>query len=181
VGASSLENVGVPDGDDPDEGAPMFDEFYVVELPRLVTLGWALTGNRAVAEELAQETMLRAYRGWNRIGRYDRPGAWTRRVLLNLVASVRRRRRLERAARARMPDPMLHVELDTASAEFWALVRELPPRQRDAVCLFYLDDLSVREVAAALGCAEGTAKAHLHKGRARLAALLGAEGADYDG
>ena len=56
--------------------------------------------------------------------------------------------------------------------DFWALVRQLPPRQAAAVALHYLEDRPVTEVAAILGCAEGTAKAHLHKGRAALARLL---------
>ncbi len=56
--------------------------------------------------------------------------------------------------------------------DFWALVRQLPPRQAAAVALHYLEDRPVTEVATILGCAEGTAKAHLHKGRAALARLL---------
>jgi RNA polymerase sigma-70 factor (ECF subfamily) len=51
-------------------------------------------------------------------------------------------------------------------------VRRLPARQAAAVALHYLEDRPVTEVASILGCAEGTAKAHLHKGRTNLAKLL---------
>jgi hypothetical protein len=55
----------------------------------------------------------------------------------------------------------------------WEVVRTLPRRQATALVLYYLADESVAGVAEAMGCAEGTAKAHLHQGRASLARLLG--------
>jgi RNA polymerase sigma-70 factor (ECF subfamily) len=55
---------------------------------------------------------------------------------------------------------------------FWSLVRRLPDRQAAAVALYYLDDLSVADIADALGCAEGTAKAHLHQARQTLGQQL---------
>ena len=67
------------------------------------------------------------------------------------------------AARRQLDAPPPEVD------EFWALVRRLPDRQAAAVALHYLDDLSIAEIADALGCAEGTAKAHLHQARRTLA------------
>src|SRR3954467_14502477 len=58
-----------------------FDDFYTAEYPSVVRLAFALTGRLAVAEEMAQEAFLAAYRRWNRISRYDEPGAWVRRVV----------------------------------------------------------------------------------------------------
>ena len=55
---------------------------------------------------------------------------------------------------------------------FWALVRQLPPQQAAAVALYYLHDLPIAHLADALGCSEGTAKAHLYKARTALAAQL---------
>lgn len=60
------------------EAAPSFDEFFRAEYPGLVVLLTAMSGSRAAAEELAQEAMLRAHVRWDRISRYDRPGAWVR-------------------------------------------------------------------------------------------------------
>ena len=59
--------------------------------------------------------------------------------------------------------------------EFLALVRRLPERQRVAVVLHYLDDLSVDQVAAAMGVAVGTVKALLFKARQKLSADLGSK------
>ena len=55
---------------------------------------------------------------------------------------------------------------------FWAEVRQLPRRQAQVIALHYMYDLSVADVAATLGCAEGTVKVHLSRGRAALAPRL---------
>ncbi|MGH9085779.1 MAG: RNA polymerase sigma factor [Acidimicrobiales bacterium] len=145
--------------------------FYRRELPRLMTLAAAIVGT-AAAEEIAQEALLRAHRSWHRISGFDKPGAWARRVTINLATSDRRRRLTEARAIARVSQ---RRTLDAPPPEvdgFWQLVRQLPPRQAAAVALHYLEDLTVAEIAETLGCAEGTAKAHLHKARRTLADRL---------
>lgn len=159
-----------------DAWASGYETFFREEYPRLVALLVAVTGSRPVAEELAQEALLRAHVRWDRIIRYDRPGAWVRRVALNLASHHRSRRRSEQRAvdrlgRQRPSEPYAYLD-GVGGDDFWALVRRLPPRQAAAVALHHLEDRPVAEVAAILGCAEGTAKAHLHKGRAALARLL---------
>lgn len=160
-----------------DAWASGYEAFFRLEYPRLVALLVAVTGSRPVAEELAQEALLRAHVRWDRIVRYDRPGAWVRRVALNLASHHRRRRRSERSAVDRLQrqhpvEPYAYDDTGSRPDDFWALVRQLPPRQAAAIALYHLEDRPVAEVAAILGCAEGTAKAHLHKGRAALARLL---------
>lgn len=66
----------------PDAG---FDALFEEQYPKLVSLGTALSGNREIAKELAQETMLRALRNWNDVRRFDRPDAWLRKVMTNLL------------------------------------------------------------------------------------------------
>ncbi len=166
--------VAAPAPDDTAEvGDRGFDAFFRTEYPRLVTLLVAVTGSRSVAEELAQEALLRAHVRWDRVVRYEKPGAWARRVALNLASHHRSRRRseqraVERLGRQREP----YAYTDGAGDDFWALVRRLPRRQAAAVALHHLEDRSVAEVAVILGCAEGTAKSHLHRGRAALARML---------
>lgn len=160
---------------DVDRQAHGFDAFSRAEYPRLVTLLVAVTGSRPVAEELAQEALLRAHVRWDRIVRYDKPGAWARRVALNLASHHRSRRRSEQRAVERLGrqrEPYSYDDSAVAGDDFWALVRRLPRRQAQAVALHHLEDRSVAEVAMILGCAEGTAKAHLHRGRAALARML---------
>jgi RNA polymerase sigma-70 factor, ECF subfamily len=150
-----------------------FDAFALRERPALVAFAWSLTGDGGWAEDLAQEALAAAWQGWDRIGGYDRPGAWARRVVANRAVSRGRRtgreeRALGRLASRRAPA----IELDEADDGFWAAVRELPDRQAQVVALHYLEDRGVAEIAGILGCAEGTVKAHLHRGRLALARAL---------
>ena len=141
-----------------------FDEFFLAEFPRMVAFATVLVGDRVVAEELAQEAMLRVFRNWATVSGYDRPGAWVRRVTANLASSTRRRRgiesrALERAERRATNFVTVADATDVDRSErFWALVRELPARQREAVALHYLEDWPVRKIADFLGCAESTAR-----------------------
>jgi RNA polymerase sigma factor (sigma-70 family) len=152
-----------------------FEAFYRREFPRMVTLACAVSGSRAGAEDIAQDALLEARLRWDTIGGYDKPGAWLRRVTIQLAGKRLRRARVEAAALLRLgsiqPIPPGAEDVE----EVLRAIGRLPLRQRAAVTLCYLEDRSVREVAEILGCAEGTAKAHLHKARTSLARMLGEE------
>jgi len=155
-----------------------FDAFYRSEFPRMVNLAYALSGSRLAAEDLAQDAMIVAHRAWGRVGVLDKPGAWTRRVVINKAASLSQRRHAELRALARLgplrgslPEP-----LDAESDQLWHEVRRLPRRQAQAIALFYVDDLAVASIAEVMECAESTVKVHLHKARQTLAANLQLEG-----
>ena len=151
-----------------------FEHFYLEEYPRVVMLVYALSGSRAAAEDIAQEAFLRAYQNWERVGSYEHQAAWVRRVATNLATSGLRRRLLEARALARLAgrrEPALEP-LSGEVADFGRALRALPRRQAQAVALFYVEDLSVQQIAVVLGCAEGTVKAHLAKARHTLAKRL---------
>lgn len=154
-------------------GSKAFDDFFRAEYPRLVTLGTALTGDRDIARDMAQESLLRAYRSWPRVSAFDRPGAWCRRVLVNLAADRGRRVGREQRALARVDRGSTAPAPEFGESErFWKAVRALPARQRDVVALHYIDDLSVADIAELLGIAVGTVKAAMHSGRQSLARAL---------
>ena len=152
---------------------PRFEDFYDEEYSTLVRLGYVLTGSRNVAEELVQEAMLRTYRHWSKVAHYDKPGAWTRRVLCNLATSRGRRLTVEAKALVRMRSRPPEPEPRAETAELWAALRKLPARQAQALALFYVEDLPLTEIAALLECPEGTVKSMLHRGRKALAEQLG--------
>jgi RNA polymerase sigma-70 factor (ECF subfamily) len=154
--------------------APGFDEFFRAEQPRMVALAIALTGVPEVARDLAQESLVKAYRAWPSVRTMDRPGAWLRRVTINAAMSWHRSNRREAAARSRLRAPRATESPEREGERFWEAVRALPERQRAAVALHYLEDLSIADVALALDIAEGTVKASLFKARATLASALGA-------
>src|ERR1700693_1685137 len=111
-----------------------FDAFYEREYPRMVTLAFALTGDRLAAEDLAQDVFIDAHRRWGEIGSYDKPGAWLRRAVINRSRSVLRRARIEfRVLRRIGRRGDVAPELPDDAQQFWTTVRSLSPRQ--ALCV----------------------------------------------
>ena len=162
------------EGDPPE--APLasegFDAFYEREYRPLCRVALAFTGSPAVAEDLVQETLLRAYRHWGKVSGYDQPGAWARRVLCNLATSRGRRLSVEARGLLRMRSDTRHAQIEERDDELWAAVRRLPKREAHAVVLFYVEQLSVQEIGHVLECPEGTVKSLLHRARKSLAAQL---------
>jgi RNA polymerase sigma-70 factor, ECF subfamily len=155
-----------------------FEYFYEREYHGVVSLGYALTGSWPAAEDIAQEAFLAAHQAWERIGRYEQPGAWVRRVAANRATSLGRHRLAEARAllrlAARRPVAAEAAEAEEA-ADFWRAVRALPRRQAQAVALFYLEGWPSAQIAVVLGCSDATVRAHLHKGRLALARRLRVE------
>jgi len=166
------------EGDAPVEplvmAAPLgFEGFFRSSHPRLVAIALPLSGDVDTARDLAQEALLRTYRAWPKVSTLDQPGAWTRRVLLNLAVDVSRRRRRESAANGRAFAPDSDVaDTSVVDQSFWVAVRALPALQRSSVVLHYVDDMSVADVAAVLEVSEGTVKTSLHRARQTLAKTL---------
>lgn len=151
-----------------------FRDFYTKEYAAVVGLAYALSGNRWLAEDLAQEAFLAAHRNWERIAGYEQPGAWVRRVVANLSASAFRRRLADAKALARLAVGQATAlpELAADDADFWRAVRALPRRRAQVIALHYLDDRPVAEISEILGMAPGTVKKHLFDGRRELARRL---------
>jgi RNA polymerase sigma factor (sigma-70 family) len=136
---------------------------------RLVGSLTLFCGNRIVAEEIAQEALARAIDRWARVGRMVSPEAWTYKTAFNLARSWASRRAAERRATQRLAAARPPEPPDTAVAvAVRAAVAALPPRQRAAIVARFYAGLSVSESADALGCAEGTVKALVHKAIANL-------------
>lgn len=142
----------------------------------MTALAYALTGRWDVAEDLTQEAFLRAHRDWKRVGAMETPGGWLRRVVTNLALSRWRRMRAEAVALLRLNVDTETPAPDVPHSGFWDEVRRLPKRQRQVIALRYVEDLSIAEIAAVLGIAEGTVKALLHQGRTALRERLGDRG-----
>ncbi len=151
---------------------PDFEAFFAEHHQAVVRALTLALADRPRAEDAAQDAFAKAYRQWKRVAMMDRPVAWVYVVALN---GARRDLRRDRAA----PVPeLLGPTVDPAGATAVKVsVREaldvLAPRQRVAVVLRYLGDLQVSEVARAMGCSEGTAKATLHTALAKLRVHLG--------
>lgn len=158
-----------------------FDQFYAANYASIVRMAVALTGRPDLAEELAQEAFLSAYRRWSRVGRLDDPGGWVRRVAINRCVSSGRRYVTELRLLARLRQERPPKRLDgSVDEELWALVRALPRRQAQVLALAFVEDRSVVDIAVILGCGEATIRTHLRRGRAELARRLAIDGDGAD-
>jgi RNA polymerase sigma-70 factor (ECF subfamily) len=75
------------------------------------------------------------------------------------------------------PDRVLPAE-ELPDPELMAAIKQLPPAQRAAVVLHYVEDYSMTEVARIMDCSASTARVHLHRARTKLATILGEEVAE---
>lgn len=155
-----------------------FDDFYRREIGSLRAVAAGLTGSRELGADLAHEAMLRAFHEWGKVGVLDRPGAWVRRVLINLATDAHRRRVREMRALERLPVGGVSAPCDVVDDQFWQALRALPDLQRNAAVLFYVDDLAVERIAEVLNVASGTVKKALFNARRNLAHSLGTEDAE---
>jgi RNA polymerase sigma-70 factor, ECF subfamily len=152
-----------------------FDAWYLGCRDRLVMQVAAMCGDQIEAMDFVQEAFVRAWARWNRIGSYDDPEGWVRRVAVNLaIGRWRRARHVVLQEHVLPPD----IEVSSAQAATMSALATLPLNHRRAVVLHHLAGLPVDEVARELGAPVGTVKSWLSRGRAGLASAL-AEDEEY--
>ena len=145
---------------------------------------YLITRDRALAEDVVQDSFLRAY---ERISSFDisRPfGPWFLRIVVRQAIDAAQRASPGFESRgsdaeevlSRIPDvgtgPEERLEWTELREEIWNALEQLPPKQRAAIVMRYYLDLSEDEMARELGIAPGTVKSRLHVARSRLKALL---------
>jgi RNA polymerase sigma-70 factor (ECF subfamily) len=147
-----------------------FETWFRSEYPRVLGALVLALGSREAAEEVTAEAFARAYERWDRVRGLARPGGWVYTVALNEARRKWRRRALEwrLLSKSRAESPVA----PETGVELWDLVRTLPPRQRTAVVLRYVGDLSEAEVAKAMGISTGAVAKTLHVARSRLGSRL---------
>jgi RNA polymerase sigma-70 factor (ECF subfamily) len=150
-----------------------FEQYYRRDYRSLLGLAYVLTGSQPLAEDLVQDALMEASRRWEDIARYDKPGAWVRRVLVNKNTSRLRRLRSETRSLLALGSRATPTILPTErSGEVWAAVRELPARQAQVIALYYWDDLPIADISLVLELSPETVKTHLKRGRSALAGSL---------
>lgn len=158
--------------------APTFDEYASTAWQALYRYAYLLAGNHADAEDIAQQTLIKAHRSWSRVTGSDSPAAYLRRMLTNTYLSAKRPqgRRLELLTDA----PPEHSLAATGGPEermaLWPHVKLLPPRQRAVIVLRYYEDLTEQEIAETLGCSRGNVKSTAHRALKALRAAIDIEG-----
>lgn len=166
--------------DPPPPGAPTldrgvatdFDTVFAEHYERLVRALTVVAGDRETAADAVQDAFVKAHLRWRRISGYDDPVGWIRRVAINRLRDEHRRSRRKRRAIERLQSHRLATSEPREIDEFGRLLAELPRQQRIATALFYVEQLTVAEIAATLAIAEGSVKSHLFDARRRLRHVL---------
>jgi RNA polymerase sigma-70 factor (sigma-E family) len=154
-----------------------FDEFVAANLEQLLKTAYLVTWDAGEAEDVAQECLFKIARRWPRVRGMTQPGAYARRVLVNLALDgargrARWRGELETAASVEdRPARDLLAGLETRAELLDALAR-LTARQRAVLVLRYFNDLTEAQTADVLGCSPGTVKSNASRGLARLREVL---------
>jgi RNA polymerase sigma-70 factor (ECF subfamily) len=123
-----------------------------------------VANDRETAADAVQEAFVRLVRDWERLATYEDPAAWVRRVALNLIRDHQRSIWSQARLLLRIEQqPSLPEEARLSDPELWQQLRTLSPKQRTAVALHYVGDLTAREVAEVMRVSEGTVDQHLHR------------------
>ncbi len=154
-----------------------FDDFVAARSTGLLRTAYLLTRDHALAEDLLQTALTKAWFAWSRIE--GDPEPYVRRILVNTFASWWRRRWNGEQAHADVPEPDPTAPTGAEDHhDLWAAMGRLPRRQRAVVVLRFVEDLSEAETARLLGVSRGTVKSQTSKALAKLRidpALAGAE------
>jgi RNA polymerase sigma-70 factor (sigma-E family) len=151
--------------------APTFEEVFPVLIRDAYRVAYRLLGDRAGAEDVAQEACARAYSRWSSVRDHAEP--WCVRVASNLALDVlrARTRAVRRNVRLATTETAVSHSADDRM-DLYAALAKLPRRQRETVVLRYLGDLSEAQTADLLGCSVGSVKTHASRGLAALREVL---------
>lgn len=171
-----------------EDDSDAFDELYNLHASAIYRLGWAMLRQSQAAEDVVQETFLRAYKARKRFDPSRASfGTWIYQIALNYCRSHLRRKRLLTIPWFRqsnetpdLPDTRIGPEGSALRGEYrhllWEAVQSLSDPLREVVTLHYYMELPAVEIAVLLKCPEGTIYSRLHNARRRLAETLTAQG-----
>ena len=167
-----------------------FEKLVRPHFDRLYRLAWRLTGQKAEAEDLFQELLIKAYSKLDDLVEIDEPGSWLSRVMYNLFIDERRRfarRRMQTVAEgdlsgdgiAGLPgddDPARNHERAVRMNKLDAALSKLSDEHRMVVLLHDTEGYKLTEIQELTGIPVGTIKSRLHRARERLRQILAADG-----
>jgi RNA polymerase sigma-70 factor (ECF subfamily) len=141
----------------------------------VVNVARRIVGDSEAAQDVAQEAFIKAYRQLHRFRGDAAFATWLYSITVNearahLRSQKRRQARWEKERDLAAAETQVRTP-DHQAEPLLALMQELPEKQRAALALFYLEELSLNEIAQASGAPTGTVKAWLSRGRERLRQL----------
>jgi RNA polymerase sigma-70 factor (sigma-E family) len=156
------------------DGRAMVTALYRDHALGLIRLAHVMLGNKTAAEDVVQEAFCGLYRRWPHLSEPGKALPYLRASVLNACRSVQRR--AGRDSRAIQRAAAVHAEPQVLSSEERRLVidalRQLPPRQREALVLRFYLDMSDAEIASDMGISQGTVRSTTHRALAALGVAL---------
>ena len=146
----------------------------------LLRLCYMQLQDQALAEDAVQETFLKAYKGFDSFRGDSSEKTWLTRIAVNTCRDFQRGGWFKHTDRRVTPDmlPVGTVQPDTEDLDLSLAVMKLPRKMREAILLYYYQDMSTEEIAETLGIAQSSVSNRLRRGREKLRKLL--EGRDQD-
>ncbi len=156
-----------------------FERFFAATSPRVVAVLSVALDDPDGAREASQEAFARAFQRWSTVREMSKPDGWVYVTAMRVALRTRRTENLgyrNGVANAdRVYDHGDEIERRVMVAE---LLATLTTRQRQAVVLRFAGDMTIDDVASAMGCATGTVKATLHQALLKLRVEIGTDDAD---
>ncbi len=152
-----------------------YTEYVTAQLPWLRKLAYLLTQDWHRADDVVQTAITQLYRHWHRVERMNNPDGYARTVLVRSYLGERRRWGARVHLTADPPDTATEVEDHAGRMAVRAALAAVPPRQQATLVLRFYCDLSVEQVAEALGCSQGTVKSQTARGLEALRRALASE------
>lgn len=154
-----------------------FDDVVQLYWARVFRFVLASVRDRAAAEDLTQDCFCKAYKGWKGFRGDSSVITWLMHIAVNVVRDFGRNQRLQFWRRARMIDPTsvgeyladrtvspeANVVMQERLRAIWEAAAAMPPRQRTAFLLRFVEDMELHEIAVAMGVSEGSVKVHLFR------------------
>ena len=167
-----------------------FEKLVRPHFDRLYRLAWRLTGQKAEAEDLFQELLIKAFGKLDDLVNIDEPGSWLSRVMYNLFIDERRRfarRRMHTVEEGEMAgdgiaglpgpdDPAFDQERFERVQKLDSALSKLSDEHRLIVLLHDTEGYKLTEIQELIGIPVGTVKSRLHRARARLREILVEDG-----
>jgi RNA polymerase sigma-70 factor (ECF subfamily) len=148
---------------------------------RLVyAIAYRYTGNHEEANDLAQETFIKAYNNLSRFRGEASFKTWLLRIVNNLSINVKKSGRVSKDSghvpedfeEASDPQALNQVMTTQRNAKLYAAIAQLPPKQKQALMLKTFEDMTCEQVAQAMNCSPGTVKANVFNAVKKLKGLL---------
>jgi RNA polymerase sigma-70 factor (ECF subfamily) len=162
---------------------PDFEQLVDEHQSMVFSLAWRMTGDRGLAEEIAQDVFLELDRNLGRIENADHACFWLRRVAMSRSTDALRRRKTRGMDLRVEMDENQGTQAENQSSRLGARVEQLlatlPEAQRAALVLRYQEDLTPEEIAATVNAPLATVKSHLQRGLKLLRAKANCQLKEY--